>query len=238
MTITINDLLQTIKHRLNRSMVQKPNVEQINAVIDKFVNGGRVLEDEELDLLLNPPTDDILPTEVLDAAFFDAGAELAADALTPDLDDILESQGAAMLALADDAKLPEITEPNPEVEAALQQMVDDAQEMGLYDMKYDVPPSPSIATPLTMDELVEVAELQKELAQQSGLATFGNALTGYKEATDASKIFDPAGIPGSEDVGNVEVAAEVSEASETVVANDSAVADVSGAPQNTNEEAS
>lgn len=125
MTLTINDLLQTLKNRLNRSVVHKLNVEQLNAVIDRFVNGGRVVEDSDLELFLNPPV-------------------------------VVE-------ALEEPISTDEIIVPSPEVEAALQSLADDAQAMGLYDMKYDVS-TPSIATPLTMDELVEVAELQKELA--------------------------------------------------------------------------
>lgn len=242
MTITINDLLQTIKHRLNRHAafpLTAPKVQQLNSVVGKFVNGGRILEDEELDAFLNPP---VVVEAVEDLnqevdVVYDKSAlipPVVFNDLTPDLDDIISSQGAAMLALASDAKLPGITEPSPEVEAALQAIVDDSQAMGLYDMK-----------PLTMDELVAVAELQKELAQKEGLDSYGNALTAYKKATDESaqktqEIMDKLGVDKPEDIAQAIIDNIVegdSEASETAVENDTAVAEVTELPENTNEEA-
>lgn len=206
MTLTINDLLQTIKHRLNRHTafpLTAAKVQQLNAVIDRFVNGGRVVEDEELDTFLNPP----LLLEATDSA--------EASVVVEDLNQEVDAVYDAAVELAADALTPEITAPSPEVESALQAIVDDAQEMGLYDMKYDVPPAPSIATPLTMDELVAVAELQKEL---------GMTNEEVQSEIDSGDLIPVAGS----DIDFVTPSA-------TATTGDTAVAEVTELPESTNE---
>lgn len=210
MTITINDLLQTIKHRLNRHAafpLTGPKVQQLNTLIDRFADGGSVLEDDQIELFLNPPAEDL--NQEVDAA-------IARDTLGR----FIEEQ-----------------------EKAMQELVDEAQAMGLYEMQGN-PLDRSVAdaaqklagemgfagTPVVI-ELAGDAKLLagdiKSIAESHGFSTTPGPSRVDQDAL--SKVLGST-VVGEVDIGHgqIEVPSDLADA-------DTAVAEVSELPEITND---
>ena len=221
----VSDLLQTIKHRLNRSAafpLTADKIQKLNACIDKLVSGGRIFEDEEIDAFLNPV--ETTPQQLVDLS---------------------ESLMSVTLALGQEGFKREdyIT---PEQEKLLQSIANESQALGLYEMTgnpllkdesaADLEPgglmaiNPELAINTELTNLPELPAVAPVDPVQIGLPG-DNVHTllpedhGQLSQEDADKL-------ASADAQSETVAAGDSEQSEVVASGDSAVAEIT---ENTND---